>query len=142
MTPHGYYSKHAEDRLGRLIAGRLSEATNDLPHDITERLRAARVQAVARRKKESALSASTSAALAGTINVQLGNPDGGWWSRLTSALALLILVAGMLAISDFQDELRAVELAEIDAELLTDELPPSAYTDPGFAQYLRANPSR
>jgi len=142
MTTHGHYSKHPEDRLGRLIAARLSETANDLPHDITERLRAARVQAVARRKKESALSAPASAALAGTVNIQLGKPDGGWWSRLTSALALLVLVAGMVAISDFQDELRAVELAEIDAELLTDELPPSAYTDPGFAQYLRANPSR
>jgi hypothetical protein len=142
MMMHGHSPKHSEDRLGRLIAARLSESADELPHDITERLRAARVQAVARRKKESVLSAPASAALAGTVNIQLGNPDGGWWSRLASALALLVLVAGMVAISDFQDELRAAELAEIDAELLTDELPPAAYTDPGFAQYLRASPAR
>jgi hypothetical protein len=32
---------------------------------------------------------------------------------------------------------RAKELAEIDAAILTDDLPPAAYTDPGFAQFLK-----
>ena len=33
---------------------------------------------------------------------------------------------------------RANELAaEVDAALLTDDLPPAAYTDPGFAQFLK-----
>jgi hypothetical protein len=54
---------------------------------------------------------------------------------------LLALVAGLIAIGVMQDELRASEVAEVDAELLTDELPPSAYVDPGFAQYLRVNQS-
>lgn len=142
MKMQGIDSKHTQDRLGKLIAARLSESANALPHNVTERLRASRVQAIARRKKESPMSASTHTALAGAINVQVGNSEGGWWSRLTSAIALLALVAGMVAISDLQDDLRAAELAEIDAELLTDELPPSAYTDPGFAQYLRSNPSQ
>jgi hypothetical protein len=35
--------------------------------------------------------------------------------------------------------LRASEIAAVDAELLTDELPPAAYTDPGFLQFLRSN---
>jgi len=38
-----------------------------------------------------------------------------------------------------QDEMRAKEIAEVDAELLIDDLPPQAYTDPGFAQFVRAN---
>ncbi len=29
------------------------------------------------------------------------------------------------------------EVAEVDAALLTDDLPPSAYADPGFLQYLK-----
>jgi len=30
--------------------------------------------------------------------------------------------------------------AEVDSQLLADALPPSAYTDPGFAEYLRSTP--
>jgi Protein of unknown function (DUF3619) len=30
--------------------------------------------------------------------------------------------------------------AEIDAQLLSDSLPPTAYSDPGFAEYLRSTP--
>ena len=32
----------------------------------------------------------------------------------------------------------AVPWAELDAALLTDDLPPAAYSDPGFLQYLKA----
>jgi hypothetical protein len=35
--------------------------------------------------------------------------------------------------------LRADELAEVDSDLLTDDLPTVAYTDPGFVEYLKAN---
>ena len=44
---------------------------------------------------------------------------------------------GLLGIGTFQDQMRASEIAEVDAELLTSELPTAAYTDPGFAQYLK-----
>ena len=33
------------------------------------------------------------------------------------------------------------ELEDEDAALLTDELPPAAYTDPGFAQFLKREAS-
>ena len=42
-----------------------------------------------------------------------------------------------MAIGAMQDQERAFELAEVDAELLTADLPPTAYTDPGFLQYLK-----
>ncbi len=35
----------------------------------------------------------------------------------------------------------ALEIAATDSALLTDELPPHAYTDAGFAQFLKLNPS-
>ena len=44
---------------------------------------------------------------------------------------------GLIAINVIQDDNRASELAEIDAALLTDDLPPSAYADPGFSQFLK-----
>jgi hypothetical protein len=39
-----------------------------------------------------------------------------------------------------QNEHRSIELASIDAELLTDDLPPDAYTDPGFLVFLKSKP--
>ena len=56
---------------------------------------------------------------------------------MASLFPLLALLVGLLAINVIQDERRAFEIAEVDAELLTDDLPPDAYTDPGFAQFLR-----
>jgi hypothetical protein len=52
---------------------------------------------------------------------------------------LLALVLGLIAINTIQNDDNANELAEIDAALLTDDLPPAAYTDPGFAQFLKMN---
>jgi len=40
------------DQVGRAIARRLNNQATDLPHDITERLRVARMQAIAQRKPE------------------------------------------------------------------------------------------
>jgi len=38
-----------------------------------------------------------------------------------------------------QNERRASEVAEVDAAILTDELPPAAYADPGFVQFLKSD---
>jgi hypothetical protein len=46
-------------------------------------------------------------------------------------------VAGLVLIHGIQNERRANEVAEVDAALLTDDLPPSAYADPGFIQFLK-----
>ena len=54
-------------------------------------------------------------------------------------MPLVALVAGLMAISVIQDERRTDELAEVDSALLTDDLPPAAYTDPGFAQFLKTS---
>ena len=71
----------------------------------------------------------------------LGSGDGGWWTRVASVLPLVALVAGLVTISVWQDEDRTAEVADVDAALLTDELPPAAYTDPGFAQFLKREAS-
>ena len=60
---------------------------------------------------------------------------------LATAAALVALVAGLVTISVWQEEGRTAEVADVDAALLTDELPPAAYTDPGFAQFLKREAS-
>jgi hypothetical protein len=123
----------AADAFGRRVAARLSTGAGALPYDVTERLRAARMQAVAVRKREAV--ALPRLAAAGVGNV--GDDGLGFWGRIASALPLVALVAGLVLIHGAQNDKRASELAEVDVLLLTDDLPPAAYADPGFAQFLK-----
>jgi hypothetical protein len=69
----------------------------------------------------------------------LGDDEGlDFWSGLAALLPLVALVAGLVVIQAVQNDDRAAELAEVDAALLTDDLPPSAYADAGFVQYLKS----
>jgi len=47
------------------------------------------------------------------------------------------LLAGLLALQPQQMRLPDPRVAEVDADLVADALPPKAYADPGFLQYLR-----
>lgn len=129
------HSQQLQDRFGRQVAARLSAGAAELPYDVTERLRAARMQAIARRKL---VSAQAAPALAGTSGVTLGEEHIGFWGRIGSALPLIALVAGLVLIHAVENDRRASELAEVDAALLTDDLPPSAYADSGFVQFLKS----
>lgn len=132
-----YQNQLAQDRFGLLITARLSDAADDLPYDVSERLRAARAQALSRRKVAVIQTATSLAVSGGTGTLTFGNEHLGWWGRVAAAIPLLALVVGLIAINIIQNDNRANELAEIDAALLTDDLPPAAYTDPGFTQFLK-----
>ena len=47
---HLYQNQLAQDRFGLRVTARLSDAADDLPYEISERLRAARMQALGKRK--------------------------------------------------------------------------------------------
>ena len=127
-----------QDLYGRRVAARLSEGERALPHDISERLRAARVRAVGQRKREATV-AVRAFSLAGAGSLGFGDEGLGLWGRLASALPMVMLVAGLVALNLVNDDLRASEIAEVDAALLTDDLPPAAYADPGFVQFLKTD---
>ena len=122
-----------EAQFGRLVAARLSAGSQEIPHDIGERLRIARMQAVARRRQpvglRPAVVASGGAAVLG----------GSWWTRLGAVVPLVALVVGLITVNAVQEDDRTSELVEVDSALLTDDLPPAAYTDPGFAQFMKTN---
>jgi hypothetical protein len=126
-----------QDRFGLRLAARLSESAQALPHDISERLRAARVQALDKHKAVKAVTASAIQSNGGAATLSLGDDEVSPWRRLASIVPLLALIAGLVCIHILDNDNRAKELAEIDAAILTDDLPPAAYTDPGFAQFLR-----
>ncbi len=121
-----------QDRFGRQVAARLTTDAG-LSHEVSERLRAARVRALARRKIAATPTLGVSGGVA-TLGFDAAQP--GFWGRLASALPLVALAAGLVAINVIQNDNRAEEVAEVDAALLIDDLPPSAYADPGFMQFL------
>lgn len=120
------------DAFGRKVAARLAAGSAELPYELNERLRAARMQALARRKI-----AQTVPVLAAAGGVEL-DEGTSIWTRIASALPIIALAAGLVFIHTIQTERRASELAEVDAALLTDDLPPAAYADPGFVQFLKS----
>jgi hypothetical protein len=127
-----------QDRYGLKAASYLSAGTADLPYDISERLRAARAQAVAVRKIARVQNAPVPVAASAGSTLSWGSDDGfGLWSRIGAILPLIVLVAGLLAINSLQTDNLVQELAEVDSALLTDELPPDAFSDPGFVQFLK-----
>lgn len=129
-----------QDRFALKLTARLSEGAADLPYDISERLRAARAQAVSKRKVVKLQTAGAVVGNGSSAALTWGTSDGiGFWGRLGTVLPLVALVVGMLTINSVQNDNRAQEIAEVDAALLIDDLPPAAFSDPGFLQFLKTN---
>lgn len=131
-----------EARLAARLAAGLTTRAQGVPHDISERLRVSREQAVARAR----LARRTAPASEGVVGVSRAGVAtfGGfvpWWQRAASVLPLVVLVLGMVAIDHWSTREQVLAAADIDAQLLSDDLPPAAYSDPGFAEFLRSGPS-
>jgi hypothetical protein len=126
------------DRYGRQIAACLDASAEALPHDISERLRVARLQALGKHRDVQVRATAPVLVGGGTAALGAGDGDRGIWPGLVSLVPLLALIAGLVAIQVFGTNQVAQELAEIDSAILTDDLPPDAYADPGFAQFLKA----
>lgn len=129
----------AHDEFAKRITARLASAETDLPYDITERLRAARARAVQDRKQPVAFVSSNASIAMGGQNMSLGERPPGFWGKFAATLPLAALLLGLFFIQSIQGERRVSELAEIDSALLTDDLPPAAYADPGFAHFLKTH---
>jgi hypothetical protein len=138
MTTTQLTPSQLQDRFGRQVASRLMAGTAEIPYNVTERLRAARVQAVARRKQAQLLGAPSVVASGDSAAMTFGDEGQSLWNRIASALPLIALAAGLILIHAIENDRRASEVAEVDAALLTDDLPPSAYADPGFVQFLKS----
>jgi hypothetical protein len=131
-----------EARFALRVTARLSERTARQPHAIEERLRFARQQALERaRVRRKAVAAQAAAVQVSDATLALGGGPrqrGSWWERaMAMALPLAVLVGGMALIHWNQTHAQIEAAVQIDAELLTDDLPPSAYSDPGFVEFLR-----
>jgi len=125
-----------EARFAHRVAARLSAGAEDVGADIAERLRFAREQALARARAVRTAEAPVVVG-AGSAGVGLLGGGGGWWIKLASVLPLLALAGGLVLIQHLHDAAQISAAAQIDAELLADDLPPAAYGDAGFAEFLK-----
>lgn len=162
-----------EARFALRVSARLDDSAKALPHDITERLRVAREQAVraavlarpqvavatapeyapSRQLAGVSMAGSGSsgqASLSGWgAGMQHRDPSHGrgmddgplpWGWRLASALPALALVVGLWGIHIWYQSEKVQAASDVDMALLTDDLPPTAYADPGFEEYLQTEP--
>ena len=137
--PAPLHTDSLEGQVALRIAARLNAGAEALPHDISERLRFGRERALAlaqQQRRAAAVVPAQTVSVSGRAAV-LGGPPS-LWLRLASALPLVVLVAGLVMIQHHHDFEQITAAAEIDSALLADELPPAAYRDPGFSEFLHS----
>lgn len=134
-------SEALQASFGRHVAAALTQREAAQPrHDINERLRVSREQALARAREARLAAPAPVAAAVGGATLALAGPGSGdtpWWLRLSSLLPLAVLVLGLLLIDHHYTRSQIEAAAEVDAAILSDDLPPDAYRDPGFAEFLK-----
>jgi hypothetical protein len=140
-----------EQRIAQLAREALDESAEHLPWRVTHRLATAREAALARLPKQAqvavpkpataqAAHAIVVASAAGGRSSAGGDADGRrrFGLGLAAIVVPIAIVAAVLyGISEWDSRLRADDIADVDAAVLVDEVPISAYADRGFGVFLR-----
>lgn len=126
-----------QTRFALRVAAGLTERTQELGADVNERLRFAREKAMERARAARSADALTPVGATRGGAALLGRFSSGWGMKLASVLPAFALVAGLVLIQRWQDNAQIAVAAEVDAALLSDDLPPNAYSDAGFAEFLK-----
>jgi hypothetical protein len=119
-----------EMQFGNKVRQILNRGLAGVDATAAERLRAARERALARQRAE----LSPAMAWADNAVGRVGGWGGLAW-RIVLPIAMLALAVGTLQY--WQQDKRIAEIEELDAQLLTDDLPIDAYLDRGFQDWLK-----
>jgi hypothetical protein len=114
----------------------LNENLEHLPPSATTRLAEARRAAISRKKPDLPKRAWVSRPVVAGSGDGFFNRPLPWLGRMGVALPIVLAFAGLVGMYQAEKQQHIRELAEIDAMVLSDELPLSAYTDHGFNAYL------
>ncbi len=127
---------------GKIVRA-LDESAAGLPAATLDRLASARRLALARKKPEPVTAPAFAPVLAhagGSAGFEVSRPAGrrrlSPLARLLRVWPVVALVGGIALIAYWENLQRAAELADIDAAMLSDDLPLNAYLDHGFNAYL------
>lgn len=119
-----------EDRFAYSIRQALNRGLPDISPATSRRLEAARHQALARQKQAVPQLSLAAAGHGGGIHFGSAAP------YLKQALAILALLLGMWIAFYWHSHQYIAELEEVDSALLADDLPPEAFLDQGFVEWL------
>jgi hypothetical protein len=126
--------------LAYKIRHALNQNLENLPASTTDRLAAARAAALARKRADAPRAAPVQQAQRKPVREPRFDLRSAlalpWAMRAAVAAPLLAMVVGLVGVYQNEREQRTAELAELDAAVLSDDLPLTAYTDHGFNAYL------
>ena len=140
FNPSANALESRQARFALRVAAHLTQRSETIAADVSERLRFGREQALERARSVRVAQADARVGITGAGAAMLGRSGWGWWARLGAVLPAFALVAGLVVIQKWQDKVQISVAAEIDAALLADDLPPKAYSDAGFAEFLKTPP--
>jgi hypothetical protein len=124
-----------DDELARRIIKHLDAGVDQLDPETRDRLRIARERALGRYRERPA--PVLGLAWAGQAMARV---SGHRLYSLRNLIAVTALVLGLAGLAIWNTFGQSSELADIDAGLLTDELPINAYLDKGFDSWLKRAP--
>jgi len=114
----------------------LNENLDALPSSTTERLSSARQIALSRKKQDRPSRVRiTERKYASLLGQAFGEPLS-WAGKMGLAVPVVVLVLGLTGLYHSEQQRHIAETAELDAMVLSDELPLTAYLDHGFNAYL------
>lgn len=127
---------HKQINFAFKVRHALNENLDSLPAPAVDRLAAARQAALARKKKDAPVRVvARQGVLAGHAGNFFNDPLS-WLRRLGVVAPILAGVVLLSGLYQFEQQHRIAATADIDAAVLSDELPPSAYLDRGFSAFL------
>lgn len=119
-----------EERYAHRIRQTLNFGLKDIPPATSRRLEAARHQALARQKQAAP---QLVAAGAGSFSLRTGIHS----PVIKQFLAVVALLLGMWISFYWHSVQYVTELEDVDSALLTDDLPPDAFLDNDFFEWLK-----
>lgn len=129
-----------ERELARIVRGALDESAERLPYRTAHRLAAASAAALARaHTSETRVRIAHEALRVGRRpQAELAAPPPRLaWRIAAVVVPIAVVAAGLFGISVWEVQKRADDLAALDAAMLADDVPISAYADRGFGVFLR-----
>lgn len=133
--PSNQRSPATVDAVGRQLAQPLARSGEQVAPEVQARLSSARARAVAR-AQEVRQTQEAIASIGGGQAALSGGPAGRGKRWGVALLPFLLVTLGLVALVQAQWVQEALGLGDVDTALLKDALPPNAYGDPGFNEYL------
>ncbi len=124
-----------EERYAYRIRQALNHGTKDIPSAAGRRLEAARHLALAKQKRPVAVMAIAGTAITSSLLQRASD------FHLKQFLAIVALLLGMWISFYWHSTQYVTEIEDVDSALLTEDLPPDAFLDKDFFEWLKDDSS-